>query len=115
MTLAAGGTLAPTAAPGGIAGSGVTVFAQVSAHTQKDAPAAPPPIGTYSPKGEESTGVIGMIDALIADMEKEMTEAKTTEKDAQGDYEQMMSDSATKRADDSKSIADKSGMKAQAD
>merc|ERR1719181_1863098 len=34
-TLAAGGTLAPTAAPGGIAGTGVTVLADVSAH---DAP-----------------------------------------------------------------------------
>merc|ERR1719207_447168 len=28
-TLAAGGTLAPTVAPGGIAGTGVTVFAQI--------------------------------------------------------------------------------------
>merc|ERR1719181_1347707 len=34
-TLAAGGTLAPTEAPGGIAGTGVTVLADVSAH---DAP-----------------------------------------------------------------------------
>merc|ERR1719336_705435 len=34
----------PTAAPGGIAGTGVTVFAQVQAHTQRDdaAPAPPP-------------------------------------------------------------------------
>merc|ERR1719421_566767 len=35
-TLAAGGTLAPTAAPGGIAGTGVTVFAQVQSHRQKE-------------------------------------------------------------------------------
>merc|ERR1719487_410995 len=34
--LAAGGTLAPTMAPGGIAGTGVTVFVQVNSH--KDAP-----------------------------------------------------------------------------
>merc|ERR1740117_673859 len=32
-TLAAGGTLAPTAAPGGIAGTGVTVLADVSDHS----------------------------------------------------------------------------------
>merc|ERR1740130_1516556 len=32
--LAAGGTLAPTAAPGGIAGTGVTVLADVSEHSQ---------------------------------------------------------------------------------
>merc|ERR1740130_2531705 len=47
-----------------------------------------------------------MIDLMINDLTKEMTEAKTTEKDAQGDYEQTMSDSAEKRADDSKTLAD---------
>merc|ERR1719389_673059 len=36
-----------------------------------------------------------------------MTVAKTEEKDAQGDYEQMMKDSAAKRAEDSKTLADK--------
>merc|ERR1719311_631866 len=36
-----------------------------------------------------------------------MTVAKTEEKDAQGDYEQFMKDSAAKRADDSKSLSDK--------
>merc|ERR1719247_3200358 len=38
-----------------------------------------------------------------------MTVAKTEEKDSQGDYEQMMKDSASKRADDSKALADKQG------
>merc|ERR1719213_1515537 len=38
ITLNMGGTLAPTAAPGGIAGTGVTVLASVSEHK-----AAPPP------------------------------------------------------------------------
>merc|ERR1719158_1326035 len=42
-TLAAGGTLAPTMAPGGIAGTGVTVFAQVKSHTQKESQPGPPP------------------------------------------------------------------------
>merc|ERR1719164_19623 len=36
-----------------------------------------------------------------------MTVAKMEEKDAQGDYQQMMSDSAKKRADDSKALANK--------
>merc|ERR1719281_1174545 len=36
-----------------------------------------------------------------------MTVAETEEKDAQGDYEQMMKDSAEKRAEDSKSLSDK--------
>merc|ERR1719263_2104809 len=48
-----------------------------------------------------------MIDMIVKDLDKEMTEAKTTEKDAQADYETMMKDSASKRADDSKSLADK--------
>jgi chromosome segregation ATPase len=50
-----------------------------------------------------------MIDMLIKDLDKEMTEAEVTEKDAQGDYEQMLKDSATKRAEDSKSLTDKEG------
>merc|ERR1719379_941885 len=104
-TLAAGGTLAPTAAPGGIAGTGVTVLSQVHAH------AAPPPPpeapGAYQKKSGESGGVIAMIDMLVKDLDKEMTVAKAEEKDAQGDYEGMMKDSAAKRAGDSKSLADK--------
>jgi len=106
-TLAAGGTLAPTAAPGGIAGTGVTVLADVSSHVAPPPPPEAP--GAYKKKGEESGGVIAMIDLLVKDLDKEMTVAKAEEKDAQGDYEQMMKDSAEKRADDSKSLADKEG------
>jgi outer membrane murein-binding lipoprotein Lpp len=113
-TLAAGGTLAPTAAPGGIAGTGVTVLADVSAHDATRAAPPPPPAtaAAFSKKSEESNGVIAMIDLLIKDLDKEMTEAKTTEKDAQADYEQAMSDSREKRAQDSKSLADKQKAKA---
>merc|ERR1719324_2236623 len=53
-----------------------------------------------------------MIDLLIGDLEKEITEAKVDEKDAQEDYEAYMKDSAEKRALDSKAIADKEGSKA---
>merc|ERR1719182_373937 len=42
-----------------------------------------------------------------------MTEAKATEENAQADYEQTMSDSASKRATDSKSLADKQKAKAE--
>merc|ERR1719421_1068164 len=41
-----------------------------------------------------------------------MTEAKTIEKDSQAEYEKMMSDSAEKRAQDTKSLADKESAKA---
>merc|ERR1719326_310045 len=104
-TLAAGGTLAPTAAPGGIAGTGVTVLSQIKDH---GAPPPPPEApGAYKKKSGESGGVIAMIDLLIKDLDKEMTVAKTEEKDSQADYEAMMKDSAAKRADDSKSLGNK--------
>jgi predicted nucleic acid-binding Zn-ribbon protein len=102
-TLAAGGTLAPTEAPGGIAGTGVTVLAQAKPPPPPEAP------GAYKKKSEESGGVIAMIDLLVKDLDKEMTVAKTEEKDAQGDYETFMKDSADKRAQDSKSLQDKEG------
>merc|ERR1719502_2307712 len=41
-----------------------------------------------------------------------MTEAETTEKDSQADYEQAMQDSTEKRAQDTKSLADKQKAKA---
>jgi len=100
-TLAAGGTLAPTVAPAGIAGTGVTVLAQAKPPPPPEAP------GAYKKKSGESGGVIAMIDLLVKDLDKEMTVAEVEEKDAQGDYEQMMKDSAAKRADDSKSLADR--------
>ena len=103
-TLAAGGTLAPEEAAGGIAGTGVTVLAQ------KADPGPPPEApAAYSKKGEESNGIISMIDMLIKDLEKEMTQAELEEKDGQEDYETFMQDSATKRAEDSKSMTDKEG------
>merc|ERR1711924_14660 len=74
ITVNMGGTLAPTAAPGGIAGTGVTVLAAVSNH------AAPPPppetAAAFSKKSEESNGVIAMIDLMVKDLTKEMTEAR---------------------------------------
>merc|ERR1711871_1040757 len=106
-TLAAGGTLAPTAAPGGIAGTGVTVLSQIKDHNQVAPPPPPEAPGAYKKKSGESGGVIAMIDLLVKDLDKEMTVAQTEEKDAQADYETMMKDSAAKRADDSKMLADK--------
>jgi len=83
-------------------------FAQV--HSHRDAPPPPPEsFDTYSQKSEESNGIIAMMDTLIKDLDKEMTEAEVEEKDAQGDYEQMMKDSADKRAEDSKMLTDKEG------
>jgi len=109
-----GGTAPPTPPPGGIADTGVTVFAQVSAHSQrKEAPPPPPEtFGAYSKKTDEGTGVIAMIDLLVKDLDKEMSEAQTGEKDSQADYEALMKDSAEKRTLDLKSIAHKGETKA---
>merc|ERR1719386_694311 len=53
-----------------------------------------------------------MIDLLVKDLDKELQEAEVNEKDAQTDYETLMAESATKRADDSKSMSDKTASKA---
>jgi len=101
-TLAGGGTLAPTEAPGGIAGTGIGLM-------QAAPPPAPEANMAYKKSGEESNGVIAMIDLLVADVEKEIQVMNVEEKDAQSDYEKLVGDSAEKRAIDSKSITDKEG------
>merc|ERR1719152_1051726 len=108
ITVNMGGTLAPTTM-GGIAGTGVTVL--ISEH--RGAPPPPPEtFGAYAKKSQESNGVMAMLDAMVADLDKEMQEAEVEEKDAQAEYDQMMKDSAEKRVTDSKSITEKEGTKA---
>jgi len=86
-------------------------MAFVQLHEQ-DAPAPPPEGPAYAKKSEENSGVLAMIDLLAKDLEKEMTEARTEEKDAQSDYEQTMTDSADKRALDTKALTEKEGTRA---
>jgi len=109
-----GGTPPPTAAPGGIAGTGVTALVQISAHDASQEAPPPPPAtwDAYQKKGQESNGVISMLDMLAADLDKEVQEMEVEEKEAQADYEGFMEDSKTKRAADSQLIADKEGAKA---
>jgi len=108
ITLNMGGTLAPTEAPGGIAGTGISAI--------QDGAAPPPPPEAnlaYKKKGEESSGVIQMIKTIIADVEKETQIMELEEKDAQEDYEKFMADAKAKRAEDSKSMSDKEGALAE--
>jgi hypothetical protein len=104
ITLNNGGTLAPTDAPGGIAGTGISAV-------QSGAAPPPPPEANlaYQKKGEESSGVIRLIDLLINDVEKDIQVADLEEKDAQKDYVRFMDNAAKKRAEDSKSQTDKEG------
>merc|ERR1719440_2551524 len=85
ITVNMGGTLAPTAAPGGIAGTGISA-AQVNV-----APPPPPEANlAYKKSGEESNGVLAMIDLLVADLDKEIQTLTVEEKDAQSDYEKFI-------------------------
>jgi len=90
-----------------------TVFVQVSAHAERGAPPPPPEsFNAYTKKSEEGAGVTQMIDLLIKELDTELQESEINEKDAQKDYEALMAESSTKRADDSKSISDKTSSKA---
>jgi len=79
--------------------------------------AAPPPPPeanlAYKKSGEESGGVMAMIDLLVADLDKDVQTSKVDEKDAQSDYETFMGDASSKRALDSKAITDKESAKAE--
>merc|ERR1719194_338113 len=110
ITVNMGGTLAPTEAPGGIAGTGVEAL-----QTRGAPPPPPETFGAYEKKGEESNGVLAMIDMLVADLEKEIQEMEFNEKDDQAEYEEMIEESADKRARDSKSLTDKEAAKADAE
>merc|ERR1719221_2033842 len=110
VVVSMGGTLAPTAAPGGIAGTGIGL-AQTGV-----APPPPPEANlAYKKSGSESGGVIAMIDLLIADLDKDIQTSEVEEKDAQKEYETFMSDASEKRALDSKAITDKEAAKAEAE
>jgi len=93
---------------------GGAVLAQIAAHAQsKDAPATPPATwDAYAKKSEGHQGVVALVNLLIKELDKEMTEGETEEKDAQADYVQMMEDSAEKRASDAKSLSDKEAARA---
>merc|ERR1719454_879346 len=54
-----------------------------------------------------------MIDDLKKELELEMTEATTEEKNSQQEYEELMADSAEKRVTDTKAIAARTDEKAE--
>merc|ERR1719162_1994529 len=86
-------------------------FVQVRAH-RADA-SQPEADLSYEKKGEESAGVIGLIDLLIADVTNEVQTLELEEKSGQSEYETFMGDAKTKRALDAKTITDKEGAQAE--
>merc|ERR1719265_962054 len=77
----------------------------------KDAPPPPPEVGAAYTKSD-SSGPLALIDRLKSDLEKDTQAIEMEEKQAQKDYEELMSDSAATRAQDAKTITEKEGQKA---
>jgi len=89
------------------------VFAQVAAHRQRSRVEPPPATwGAYAKHSEEGTGVVAMIDLLVADLDKEVTEAKVEETNSQQAYDKTIADAKEKRTSDSKSLTSKGASKA---
>merc|ERR1719343_1119153 len=88
-------------------------FVQIKVHRQLSTMEPPPETwDAYAKKSEESTGVIQMIDLLVQDLDKELTEAETDEKNAQEEYDRTMADAKGDRVDLSKTLKDRSATKA---
>jgi len=104
------GRLAKFYSPKSAAASLVTI----SLHGAAAAAPPPPPEtwGAYKKQTEEAGGILAMMQTMIADVEKEITESKTEEENAQEEYETLIADSGQKRRMDSKSLSDKESAKA---
>merc|ERR1719330_763124 len=98
----------PTAAPGGIANTGITALVQLFSRS------APPPeaAAAYKKKSEGSAGVMAMMDLLVQDLDKETTEAEVEEANAKEAYQNVMAESAAKRTEDAKALTDKEAASA---
>jgi len=66
----------------------------------------------YKESKEKSSGVMALMDMLTGELKQSLGEAEHTEKTAQGDYTELMTESQESRAADAKSVTDKSAAKA---
>lgn len=94
------------------------VFVEVSSDTTQssDAGPAPPPetwSGDYEKQHDDHTGVMGMIQEILDDVDKDNEQLKANEREAQFKYEEAMSDASKKRAGDARAIAEKEAVKAE--
>jgi len=103
--------LIPTDAPQMIAGTSISVYAQV-----RRSMAVPPPppetFGAYQKKDGKSNGVMALMDQMVNDLKSDMTESKHAEETAQADYERLMKASQETRAANADSITQKEADKA---
>jgi len=87
-------------------------FVQVAAQQMEAPPPPPETFAAYTKKSGKHMGVSQMIELLIRDLDKELVEAEVNEKESQKDYEVLMAEANTKRADDSRALSDKTFSKA---
>merc|ERR1719159_128018 len=101
------------AAGQGIAGTGITVFAQVRVASNAAPPPPPETFGAYTKKSGKSNGVIKLMDMMIGDLKTELTEAEHAEEMAQKDYENLMAASQKTHATNAESITEKESASAE--
>merc|ERR1719460_2924226 len=88
-------------------------FVQVS---HKEAPPPPPETwGAYKKKSGKSNGAFALLERLTKDLQDGIADAEHDEKTSQKDYETLMSDSQTSRAQKAQSITEKEAAKADLD
>mmetsp|Transcript_25342 Transcript_25342/g.80549 ORF Transcript_25342/g.80549 Transcript_25342/m.80549 type:complete len:505 (+) Transcript_25342:3-1517(+) len=92
-------------------------FAQLASRAAaRRARAVPPPppeaVEAYRKNGQGGARVLEMLRVLATDVDKEIAKMEVEEKDAQAEYEELIADSAAKRAADAKSLSEKEGAKA---
>merc|ERR1719486_1540186 len=100
------------AAQTGIAGTGITAFVQIRVATNDDVAPPPPPATAAAFAKKDAGGPTALIQKLKNDLEGEMKMDAKDETYAQEDYEELMKESAAKRAADSKTITEKESQKA---
>merc|ERR1719231_1514675 len=86
-------------------------LAQIRMHVAPP-PAPEMPSGPVQ-KNAKSAGVIGMMDTIIKDLGNDMKDMEYEEKTAQKDYAELMAESQTTRAGDSKALTGKTSTKAE--
>merc|ERR1719327_2099825 len=87
-------------------------FVQLRRSDVAPPPAPEMPSGLLQ-KNAKSAGVIGMMDTIIKDLGSDMKDMEYEEKTAQKDYAELMGDSQSTRAGDTKSLTGKTTTKAE--
>jgi chromosome segregation ATPase len=97
----------------GIAGTGITVFAQIRQASNAVPPPPPETFGAYQKKDGKSNGVMALMDNMVNDLKSEHKESEHEEEVAQKDYEDLMAASQQSRSQNAKSITEKESAKSE--